>query len=63
MTGLIRGTRTATGLAVSAAIDPATYPTKVKVSAAEMAGLHLDRHQVCPQWNYTIRPQCMASLN
>ncbi len=63
MTGLIRGTRTATGLAVSAAIDPATYPTKVKVSAAEMAGLHLHRHQVCPQWNYTIRPQCMASLN
>ena len=63
MTGLIRGTTTATGLVVSATVDRATYPTKVKVSEAEMAGLHLDRHPVCPQWNYTIRPQFMASFN
>jgi Rhodopirellula transposase DDE domain len=63
MTGFIRGTTTATGLLVSAAVDAATYPTKVKVSDAEMAGLNLHRHNVCPQWNYTIRPQGMVSLN
>jgi hypothetical protein len=63
MTGLIRGTTTATGLLVSATVDTATYPTKVKVSEAEMAGLNLHRHKVCPQWNYTIRPRGMASLN
>lgn len=63
MTGWIRGTTTATGLLVSAAVDPRTYPTKVKVSDAEMAGLNLRRHKVCPQWNYTIRPRGMAHLN
>ena len=64
MTGLIRGTTTATGLRVSATVDPAPYATKVRVSDAEMAALHLDRHRVCPQWNYTIRPQYMApSMN
>jgi len=63
MTGFIRGTRTATGLVVSAEVDTDTYPTKVKVSAAEMKGLNLQRHDVCPQWNYTIRPRYMPSLN
>ena len=63
MTGFIRGTTTATGLLVSATVDPAPYATKVKVSDAEMDGLNLHRHKVCPQWNYTIRPRGMASLN
>lgn len=63
MTGFIRGTTTATGLRVSATVDTATYATKVKVSDTEMAGLNLHRHQVCPQWNYTIRPRSMASSN
>lgn len=63
MTGLIRGTSTATGLLVSATVDTATYPTKVKVSDAAMKGLNLHRHIVCPQWNYTIRPCGMTSLN
>lgn len=63
MTGFIRGTRTASGLRVSAEVDAASYPTKVKVSDAEMAGLHMQRHTVCPQWNYTIRPHGMAPWN
>jgi Rhodopirellula transposase DDE domain len=63
MTGLIRGTTTATGLVVSATVDRACYPTKVKVAEAEMAGLNLHRHEVCPQWNYTIKPRGMVALN
>jgi len=63
MTGLIRGTTTATGLVVSATVDRACYPTKVQVAEAEMAGLNLHRHEVCPQWNYTIKPRGMVALN
>ena len=32
-------------------------PTKVKVSKAKMERLDLDRHEVCPDWNYTIGPR------
>jgi len=63
MLGLLRGTTTATGLVVSATADRSCYPTQVKVTAAEMARLHLQRHEVCPQWNYTLRPHSMASCN
>jgi hypothetical protein len=27
-----------------------------RTSAAEMQALHLIKHEVCPQWNYTIEP-------
>ena len=33
------------------------YPTKVKVSKAEMELLDLERHEVCPAWNDTISPR------
>jgi hypothetical protein len=61
--GFIRGTTTRTGLTVSASADPRDYPTRVKVSNREMAGLNLKRHDVCPQWNYTLSPSGMASPN
>ena len=54
---LIRGTQTRTELAVRAHLDDHVYPTGETVSDAEMAGLALDRHAVCPRWNYTIRPR------
>ena len=38
-------------------MDLATYPTKVKVSKVEMGRLALERHEVCPAWNYTISPR------
>ncbi|MBC7967195.1 MAG: hypothetical protein H7Z17_14875 [Fuerstia sp.] len=28
----------------------------MKVSKAEFKNVQLTRHDVCPQWNYTIRP-------
>jgi hypothetical protein len=54
---LIRGTQTRTGLAVRAQLDDHVYPTGETVSDAEMAALALERHVVCPRWNYTIRPR------
>ena len=63
MVGFIQGTTTASGLVVSAGVDRREYPTKVKVPDAEMEGLNLFRHEVCPQWNYTIKPRYMVSRN
>jgi hypothetical protein len=30
------------------------YPTKIKVSDAQMAELDLLRHPILPNWNYTL---------
>jgi hypothetical protein len=55
--GYIRDTTTTTGLRVEAALLAGAYPTGVTVSDAEMEALALERHGVCPTWNYTIRPR------
>lgn len=54
--GWVRGTQVG-GVGVTASLDRATYPTKVQVSKAEMQRLNLERHEVCPDWNYTIGPR------
>lgn len=54
MTALIRGTSTQTGLTVKAALLNGHYPTKVKVSDAQFAGINLAHRKICPQWNYII---------
>ncbi len=54
---LIRGTTTETGLTVQAQLQPGVYPTGLTVSDAVMAALNLERHAVCPTWNYTLRPR------
>jgi hypothetical protein len=54
---LIRGTRTTTGLQVSASRLRGEYPKGETVSKAEMKRLYLERHPVCPRWNYTLRPR------
>lgn len=53
----ISQTTTQTGLTVLAHWVPTDYPTGVKVSDAVMQSLNLQAHDVCPQWNYTIRPR------
>jgi Rhodopirellula transposase DDE domain len=53
----IRGTTTKTGLMVNAVMHAGVYQTGQSVSDQEMAGLNLERHGVCPSWNYTIRPR------
>lgn len=55
--GFIRRTTTATGLQVTAAHFDKNYETGLKVSTAEFRTIQLLRSDVCPQWNYTIRPR------
>lgn len=57
MVALIRGTRTAAGYPVGARLVQRVYQRGVRVSAAEMKSLRLQRHETCPDWNYTIRPR------
>lgn len=56
MLGWVRGT-TVGGVGVTAELDRADYPRKVKVADEVMAELDLERHDVCPAWNYTIGPR------
>jgi hypothetical protein len=57
MLGYLHGTTTETGLTVTAALHDGVYQTGERVSDAEMATLNLERHAVCPTWNYTLRPR------
>jgi hypothetical protein len=54
---LLRGTRTAAGLTVSAEWLDCEFPRGVKVTEAEMAALNIEHHNICPRWNYTIKPR------
>jgi hypothetical protein len=56
MLGLIRGTTTTGGLRVTAQWRDQHYTKGVKVTNEEMAEIKLMRHDICPQWNYTIAP-------
>ena len=53
----IADTKTQTGLTVQAQLVTDTYELRVKVPDAEMDALNIQFHDVCPQWNYTIRPR------
>lgn len=57
MLSCIRGTRTRTGLRVTAEWCEQIYSKGVKVSRSEMGSIQLMRHEVCPQWNYSIAPR------
>jgi hypothetical protein len=60
MLGYIQDTTTTTGLTVRAARHDAVYQTGESVSDAVMAALDLTNHEVCPTWNYTLRPRATA---
>ena len=62
MLALIRGTVTDTGLKVEAFLVDQVYLTGLKVADAVMNSLNLERHGVCPNWNYTIRPHLLSSV-
>lgn len=57
---LIGSTTTTTGLQVRAELDPGLYPTKVKVSDAELATVRLSTHAFHGEWNYTISPNSQS---
>jgi hypothetical protein len=54
---LIASTTTKAGLTVKAAIDTNVYPTKTKVSDAQLADLRLNRDDFHGEWNYTLKPR------
>lgn len=55
--GYIRGTTTRTGLQVTAVLVEQVFEKGRKVSDETMEALNLERHDTCPNWNYTIRPR------
>lgn len=57
----IRDTKTQTGLTVRAHLVTEKYEKGVKVPDAQMDALNIEFHDVCPQWNYTIRPRSCSS--
>jgi hypothetical protein len=54
--GFIHGKRSRTGLHVTAGLNDKSNAT-IRVTEDEMAKINVDRHQACPKWNYTIKPQ------
>ena len=61
MLGFIRGTKTKTGLRVTARLDQRTYAKGIKVPDHEMQQLNIHKSKTCSQWNYTIKPQTPGS--
>ncbi len=53
----VRGTVTETGLQVKATLVETVYQKGIKVTKLVMESLHLEMHDVCPRWNYTIKPR------
>ena len=58
----LHGTTTKTGLTVRAALHADAYQTGERVSDADFAKLNLERHLVCPTWNYTLRPRSSIAV-
>lgn len=54
MLAAIRGTVTKTGLKVRAVLNRKRYATGVEVTNEQLTNAGLQRHEVCPAWNYTI---------
>ena len=49
-------TKTITGLRVKGYLVRKKYEKGIKTSDQQMSELHLTKHDVLPQWNYTLRP-------
>ena len=58
----LRDTKTQTGLRVRAHLVSEMYAVGERVPDEVMAGLNVQTHAVCPQWNYTIRPRVNVQL-
>jgi transposase len=54
---LIGATTTTSGLSIQAELDEGTYPTGIKVTDVELAGINLKRSAFHGEWNYTIFPK------
>jgi hypothetical protein len=56
MVGLIRATRTSTGLRVEAEVEPNVYPKGVRLKPRELRHVRLQPAQFHGDWNYSISP-------
>ena len=54
---LIAATTTETGLKVACGLDRSSYPSGIKISKEDMAGIRLRRDKFHGEWNYTILPK------
>jgi transposase len=54
---LIAATTTETGLKVTCELDRNSYPSGIKVSKEDIAGINLRKDKFHGEWNYTILPQ------
>lgn len=61
MLNYIRGTITNTGLQVNAFLIENVYERGCQVTKATMDALHIQWHEVCPRWNYTIKPRLSST--
>lgn len=57
----LRSTKTSTGLKVQATLFDTIYEKGLSVSNAEMKLLLIEKHDTCPNWNYTLRPRNTGS--
>lgn len=57
MLACIRGTDTDTGLQVEAFFVEKLYQKGIKVTNEFMKSLLIECHEICPRWNYTIKPR------
>lgn len=60
--GAIRGTTTKAGLSVRAELLEGEFVKGRKVSQEEMDRLNIEYAEICPLWNYTIRPRLTEGL-
>ena len=60
---LIGSTTTEAGLRIESELDPGIYPTRKKVSDADMASLRIERADFHGEWNYMIEPRNEGSKN
>lgn len=59
---LISSTTTTAGLSVEAQLDDNKYPTGIKVTAAQMRMIEIERNKFHAEWNYTIKPKPILDL-
>jgi hypothetical protein len=59
---LIGATTTQNGLRVEAALDARSYPTRVGVSAEQLAQVQLRPHAFHGEWNYSILPHVSETV-
>lgn len=55
--GFIEGTKTDTGLQVTADLDTGTYALRKKPTDEQMKSMNFKPHEFRPDWNYSISPQ------